>query len=176
MLSTCLGSCMCVTCVIVCVVEISHTVDLSWVLYVCDLCYCMCVTCVVEISHTVDLSRVLYVCDLCYRNITHCRPVSGLVCVWLVLLYMCVPCVLEISYAVDLSWILYLCDLSYCMVQLDLNFEHMRGKHACVHFVVRHEYFSKLCISVDNCTGTLRVYTHACVTSACMFIDIFART
>ena len=81
MLSTCLGSCMCVTCVIVCVVEISHTVDLSRVLYVCDLCYCMCVTCVVEISHTVDLSWVLYVCDLCYRNITHCRPVSGLVCV-----------------------------------------------------------------------------------------------
>ena len=69
--------CMCV----ICVIEISHAVDLSRVLYVCDLCYCMCVTCVVEISRTVDLSRVLYVCDSCYRNITHSRPVSGLVCV-----------------------------------------------------------------------------------------------
>ena len=78
---------------VICVIEISHAVDLSRVLYVCDLCYCMCVTCV-----------IVYVCALCTRNIICCRPVLNLVSVC----------------------------LSYCMVQLDLNFEHMCRKHACI--------------------------------------------
>ena len=61
-------------------------VDRSWVLYVCDLCYCVCVTCVIEISHAVDLSRVLHVCDLCYC-----------MCVTCVIVYVCDLCTRNIT-------------------------------------------------------------------------------
>ena len=64
---------------VTCVLEISHAVDLSQVLYVCDLCYCMCVTCV-----------IVYVCDLCTRNITCCRPVLNLVCCDLCYCMVCI--------------------------------------------------------------------------------------